>query len=136
MQLVIDTSAIIAVIANEAEKPALLAGTAGAELIAPASLHWEIGNAFSAMLKRKRIELEQAVSALTIYQQIPLRLVEVPLSDALEISDQCGDQCGIYAYDAYFLAAARSLRCELLTLDRGLIRAAAQVGVPVREVTS
>jgi predicted nucleic acid-binding protein len=130
MQLVIDTSAIIAVIANEAEKPALLAATTGAELIAPASLHWEIGNAFSAMLKRKRIGLEQAVSALTIYHQIPLRLVEVPLSEALAISDQCG----IYAYDAYFLAAAQSLRCELLTLDRGLIRAAAQVGIPVREV--
>ncbi len=130
MQLVIDTSAIIAVIVNEAEKPSLLAATSGADLIAPASLHWEIGNAFSAMLKRKRIALEQAISAFTIYQQIPVRLVDVPLSEALGISDQCG----IYAYDAYFLAAAQALRCELLTLDHGLIRAAAQVGVPVREV--
>jgi hypothetical protein len=67
---------------------------------------------------------------LTVYQQIPLRLFDVPLSETLEISDQCG----IYAYDAYFLATAQSLRCELLTRDRGLIRAAAQVGVPVREV--
>ena len=43
-------------------------------------------------------------SALEIYQKIPLRLVEVALSEALALSDQCG----IYAYDAYFLAAARS----------------------------
>ena len=60
MNLVVDTSVIIAVIANEPEKPALVARTQGTELFAPRSLHWEIGNAFSAMLKRQRITLEQA----------------------------------------------------------------------------
>jgi predicted nucleic acid-binding protein len=102
------------------------------ELIAPASLHWEIGNAFSAMLKRNRITLAQAGRALEAYRQIPLRLVDVTLSEVLAISDECS----IYAYDAYFLAAARDFRCELLTLDRGLIRAAAQLGLNVRKVDS
>ncbi len=52
MDIVLDTSVIIAVIANEPEKRVLIRLTKGAELIAPQSVHWEIGNAFSAMLKR------------------------------------------------------------------------------------
>lgn len=54
MDIVIDTSVIIAVIANEPEKGDLVELTKGANLIAPLSVHWEIGNAFSAMLKRRK----------------------------------------------------------------------------------
>ena len=56
--LVADTSTVIAVIANEPEKPLLIAKSQGYDLIAPRSLYWEIGNAFSAMIKRGRITLE------------------------------------------------------------------------------
>jgi predicted nucleic acid-binding protein len=38
------------------------------------------------------------------------------------------------AYDAYFLVAARTLRCELLTLDRGLMHAARESEIPLREM--
>ena len=41
---------------------------------------------------------------------------------------------GIYAYDAYMIACATKYRCPLLTLDRGLMRAAEQSGVEVMEV--
>jgi len=57
MNLVVDTSVIIAVITNEEHKRQLINLSKGADLIAPPSLHWEIGNAFSAMFKRKRISL-------------------------------------------------------------------------------
>ena len=55
MKIVIDTSVIIAVITNEPHRESLLQATLGAELLAPPSVHWEIGNAFSAMLKRNKI---------------------------------------------------------------------------------
>ena len=132
MELVIDTSALIAVIANEPEKAALVEQTTGAVLLAPSSVHWEVGNAFSAMLKRDRITLAQAQSALAIYQRIPIRFLEVELQQALTLSDELG----IYAYDAYLIAAAQSQRCALLALDRGLIHAARQAGVSVVEVGS
>ncbi len=132
MDLVIDTSAIIAVIANEPAKAALVEQTAGAVLLAPHSVHWEIGNAFSAMLKRGRITLAQAQKALSIYQGIPIRFLDVELEDALALSSQLG----IYAYDAYLLAAAQSQRCALLALDGGLVHAAKQLGIPVVEVGS
>jgi len=128
--MVVDTSILIAVLAAEAERPALIRVTQGAELVAPASVHWEIGNACSAMLKRRRATLPQVRAMLTAYGQIPLRLLEVDLGRALELADQFG----LYAYDAYLLAAARSQRAPLLTLDQGLSRAARDAGIALVEV--
>ncbi len=54
----------------EREKSALIAQTQVAESFASGSLHWEIGNAFSAVLKRERITLEQAKAAIEVYEQI------------------------------------------------------------------
>jgi len=64
MGLVVDTSVIISVITNEKHKQQLIKITRGEELIAPESLHWEIGNAFSAMFKRKRIDINRTRRAL------------------------------------------------------------------------
>lgn len=130
MAVVIDTSAVIAVIVNEPEKSALVRKTSGADLLAPTSLHWEVGNAFSAMLKRKRATATQIQHALEIYQRIPIRLIDVDLAEALGLADQLG----IYAYDAYVLTCALNQNGTLLSLDGGLIHAAKQVGVAVLEV--
>lgn len=130
MQLVIDTSAIIAVITNEAQKEALIQATAGAELVAPASVPWEIGNAFSAMLKRKRIDLAQATLAIAAFRQIPIRFLNIDLDSALAVAAQFD----LYAYDAYMITCAREQGCPLLTLDRGLIHAAKQANVTVAEI--
>ncbi|MCI0489014.1 MAG: type II toxin-antitoxin system VapC family toxin [Blastocatellia bacterium] len=130
MNLVVDTSVIIAVIADEPEKPILITKTEGFELFAPYSLYWEIGNAFSAMLKRQRITLEQAKAAVTIYRQIPLNLVEIDLEQALELANRHK----IYAYDAYIIACAINQNCALITLDRGLGHVAKAAGIDVVEV--
>jgi predicted nucleic acid-binding protein len=132
MQLVIDTSAIIAVITNEGQKEALVQATTGAELVAPASVPWEIGNAFSAMLKRKRIDLAQATLAMTAFRQIPIRFVNIDLDTALGVAARYD----LYAYDAYMIACAREQGCPLLTLDRGLVHAAKQANVTVAEVAT
>ena len=132
MDLVIDTSAIIAVLANEPEKPLLVELTTGVSLLAPQSVHWEIGNAFSAMLKRARVTLDQVHAAVAIYHRIPIRLLDVDLTAALTIAAEFD----LYAYDAYLIACARKLRCSLLALDRGLVHAATQAGVPVLEVNA
>ena len=65
MKLIVDTSVIIAVLANEPIKEKLIALTKGVELIAPMSVHWEVGNAFSAMLKRKRIDISNVANSDT-----------------------------------------------------------------------
>ena len=130
MDLIVDTSVLIAVAANEPEKPKLVERTVGATLYAPGSLQWEIGNAFSAMMKRKRINIYTLNAALAAIERIPIRIVDVSLGDSLYIAQQLG----IYAYDAYMIAAALQQGCPLLTLDRGLVMAARSKGVTVIEV--
>ncbi len=86
MYLTIDTSALIAVIGNEASKGRIVEITENYSLYAPVSVHWEIGNAFSAMFKRQKIDVEIAKLALKAYQEIPVKFIDVPLEQALELS--------------------------------------------------
>jgi len=130
MDIVVDTSVIIAVIANEPEREALVELTTGADLIAPHSVHWEIGNAFSAMLRRERIKVEQAIQAVKLYQRIPIRFVDVELEESLQIADTLG----IYAYDAYLIRCALKYKSPLISLDRKLVSAAKRMKARVIEV--
>lgn len=130
MEVVIDASVLIAVITNEDEKDKLVALTTDAELIAPLSVHWEIGNAFSALLKRKRVTLDDALQAIEIYLQIPVRFVEVELTESLELASELG----LYAYDAYLLQCALKYHLPLLTLDNKLAQAAKAKRIQVLEV--
>jgi predicted nucleic acid-binding protein len=130
MKLVVDTSIIIAVLANEPVKKKLIKLTKGAELIAPLSVHWEIGNAFSAMLKRRKIDISKVIKAIQIYESISIELVAVELEESLLIADKLN----IYAYDAYLIACALKNHCPLISLDNGLIAAAKNLGVRIIEV--
>ncbi|GIV75820.1 MAG: twitching motility protein PilT [Litorilinea sp.] len=130
MEVVVDASVIIAVIANEPQKQRLITLTTGADLIAPFSIHWEIGNAFSAMLKKGRITLHQAIRAIAIYQNIPIRFAEIELEKSLKIAAELN----IYAYDAYLICCALKYNAPLLSLDQNLVRLAQMQGVNVIEV--
>ncbi len=129
MEIVIDTSAILAVIAEQPEKAALVSLTRGAVLVAPASVHWEIGNALSAMFKRKAIGIRDALRLLEAYAAIPIRMAEVGLKQAVDLSAKLD----VYAYDAYVLACALNERAPLLTLDRGLRARARELKLDVLE---
>ena len=130
MDIVIDASVIIAIIAKEPQRNSLIDLTKGADLLAPPSVHWEICNAFSAMLKRSRITLAQALQAIQIYDQIPIRFADVELADSLTIAAQLG----IYAYDAYLIRCALKYNASLITLDKNLTRFAQQMNVNTIEV--
>lgn len=130
--VVVDASVLIAVITNEPTKERLVQLTQDMGLIAPHSIHWEIGNAFSAMLKRDRIKVAEAIQALAAYQTIPVRFVSVELEETLKLVDQLN----IYAYDAYLIRCAIKFRSPLLSLDKGLRHAAELVKVQTLEVTA
>jgi len=132
MNLVVDTSVIIAVITNEKHKKQLIEVSKGADLIAPSSLHWEIGNAFSAMFKRKRISLEKAMAALAGYRQIQIRFYDIELEMALELSSRLN----LYAYDAYVIGCALEHNSPIVSLDGVLLDAAERAGVATRKVVS
>ena len=130
MNIVVDTSVIIAVIANEPQKEKLIAYTKGMDLIAPSSVHWEMCNAFSAMLKQRRITLDQARHALERYHRIPIRFVQIELDETLKLAAKLN----IYAYDAYLLRCALKYNLPLLSLDKHLIRVAQRKGTKTIEV--
>ncbi len=130
MKIVIDASVIIAIIADEPLKPALIKATKQSELIAPASIHWEIGNAFSAMFKRKRISMEQAQQAIAIYQKIPIRYVDADLFQSIKLASELN----IYAYDAYLLCCSKEYHSPLLTLDEKIANIAKLNGIKVMEI--
>jgi len=130
MDIVVDTSVVIAVLVNEPQREVLIERTKGANLLAPPSVHWEVGNAFSAMLRRKRVTLAEALRAIEVYRRIPIRFAEVELGEALKVAGEAG----IYAYDAYLIRCARKYGAPLMTLDRDLERVAKGMGVEVVEV--
>ena len=130
MELVVDTSAIVAVLASEPERRALVRATRGANLVAPESVHWEVGNALVGLVKKRRVTLTDVRRALRIYHEIPLRFLEVDLEAAITLATEHG----LYAYDAYVLACARQQRCGLVALDAGLLRVAQALAISVVEV--
>ena len=132
MACVIDTSAIVAVLLSEPERAALIRVTRGTDLLAPASVHWEIGNALSAALRRKRLTLAQGQRALTAYAAIPIRFVDVDLALSLELAAEHA----LYAYDAYLLTCALQHRAPLLTLDAALARTASAIGIDLISTVS
>ena len=82
------------------------------------------------MLKRRRISVNQAVAAIAVYNEIPIRLVDVDLEDALRLADRLS----MYAYDAYLLCCAQRFEAPLLSLDRDLLAAAKEIGLSIVEV--
>jgi predicted nucleic acid-binding protein len=115
--IVIDTSAILAVLLDEPEKQAVVKATMGSVVCAPASLRWEVGNAATAGVKRRRLTTERARQLVTDFP------------GAVDL----GLQLGIYAYDAYILEAARSSGFPLLALDGPIRRHAKKLGLSLVE---
>jgi predicted nucleic acid-binding protein len=130
MDIVIDTSALISVIVGEPERKRIIELTTANTLIGPGSIPWEIGNAFSAMFKQKRLTLAEAEKGLSIFKGIPIRYIDPDFVKALKLSKQAN----IYAYDAYFLDCAIRHKAPLLTLDRKLMASAQNLNVETLEV--
>jgi predicted nucleic acid-binding protein len=130
MEIVIDTSALLAVIVGEPEREIIVEITAGNSLIGPGSIPWEIGNAFSAMFKQKRITIQEAEKGFAIFKSIPLRYVEPDFINSLKISKKTN----MYAYDAYLLDCALRYNAPLLTLDKKLKATAKKINIQTLEV--
>ncbi len=129
MKVIADTNTFIAVALNEPEKDLIVRLTENLDLVAPEVLPFEIGNALTAMMKRNVLQADEVVSSWKIIQHIPVDLRHVDIKSALRIATDFK----IYAYDAYFLECADSLRSPLLTLDRGMKKIAREIGITLLE---
>ena len=129
MKIIADTNTFIAVALNEPEKDFIIQLTEGCELVAPEVLPFEIGNALTVMMKKNVLQADEVASSWEIVQHIPVDLRHIDIKSALKIATKFN----IYAYDAYFLECAGSLRSPLLTLDRGMKMIAREIGITILE---
>jgi len=98
-------------------------------LVAPAILPFEIGNALAAMTKRGVIRPTEITAAWDTIHAVAVELRTIDIRAALDLAVRLG----VYAYDAYFLECALSLRLPLLTLDKQMKRMAGKLDIRVLE---
>lgn len=129
MKIIADTNTFIAVALNEPEKDNIIQLTEGCDLAAPDVLPFEIGNALTAMMKKGTLKSDEIQPSWEIIQHIPVELRRIDIKSALSIATTFN----IYAYDAYFLECAGSLKCPIITLDQGMQKIAREMGILVLE---
>jgi len=130
--LVVDTSAVLAVLLNEPARAAVVGATAGATILAAPSLPWEVGNALVALFRRRLAVARDVQKAWTAFLEIPIRYVDVDVPRALQLAVAKG----LYAYDSYVLDAARVAMAPLLSLDEHQRRIATDAGLTLVEALS
>lgn len=128
--LVVDTSAVLAVLLNEPSRAAIVRRTRGRRVLAAPSLPWEVGNALVALVRRRRAGSTEIAAAWASFLKIPLRYTPCDGGAAMRIAVEYG----LYAYDAYVLEAARNARAPLLSLDARQTAVAAALGLDVMEI--
>ena len=129
MNIIADTNIFLAVVLDEPEKQFIIERSTESDVVSPEILPYEIGNALSAMIKRKRLTQEEALKAQMLARKIPVRLIAVDIQSALKIAIEHN----IYAYDAYFLQSAKAMSFPLLTLDKKMKQVANKLNIEVLE---
>lgn len=129
MNVVVDTNIFLSVALDEPEKAHIIDMTAMVSAMAPEILPYEIGNALSAMVKRRTLSKDDALAAERSARRIPVRLIRVDIHAALRVALHYN----IYAYDAYFLQCAKFHSYPLLTLDRRMQQVATDLGITLLE---
>lgn len=119
MHVVVDASAMAAVLLLEPEGSAIRAHCDGETLIAPHLLDYELANVMRTRIRSNPND-EIAVRALShVLPQLNIQRVRVRPTDILELSLHTG----LTPYDAAYLWLAIDRDAELVTLDRELARA-------------
>jgi len=129
MNIISDTNIFLAVALDEPEKDRIIQVTSGVNIASPEILPYEIGNALSAMVKRKRLTEKEALQAQIKTNCIPVRLVSTDIQKALGLAIKFN----IYAYDAYFLQCAKTLVYPLFTFDKRMKQVANELNIELLE---
>jgi predicted nucleic acid-binding protein len=128
MEILLDASAIMAVIADEVESEIVIDCTKDAIIVSPNVLAFEIANGLTKMMKKKIInDKEKLINLIKNFKQIPIKLVEVNFERTLEIAWNYK----IYAYDAYYLEVAKRLNLPLLTFDNKMKKVGKNIGIEI-----
>ncbi|MFI4936129.1 MAG: type II toxin-antitoxin system VapC family toxin [Caulobacterales bacterium] len=119
---VVDASAAAALLFGEAEAERVANELAGARLLAPALIDFELANVCVVKSRRRPDQRDAYIAALRLRERIGIEQVAVE-SDAVAT---LALDAGLSAYDASYLWLAEQLGAQLVTLDAKLARASAE----------
>ena len=127
---VVDASALAALVFGEPAAEAVAARLGRSPLAAPALIRYELANVCLKKMKAHPDLEDKLLEAFGLGSRIGMQLVDV---DHLEVIQLAGI-IGRSAYDANYLWLAQRLKAELITLDKKMKEAAAELGIVVPEI--
>ncbi len=118
-EIVVDASALAALIFREPEGETVLQRCQGESLFAPQLLDYEMANICVIKQRRDRSRAALLARQFLAYMNLDLELEPVDIQAVQALANQLG----LTAYDAAYLWLARDRGRALITLDKTLARA-------------
>jgi predicted nucleic acid-binding protein len=122
MAVVVDASAIGAIMFGEPGGQTLAAHLEGETLLAPSLLDFELTNLALKKARKRPDTLPKILLSLRTALALPVSRIAVPGLDVFALAVATG----LTAYDASYLWLARTYDAELVTLDAALERLVAE----------
>jgi predicted nucleic acid-binding protein len=116
--VVVDASAIAAVLFGEPSADEVAERLGSAQLAAPSLLPYEIVSVASGKVRRGEVPTDTAMTALAVFARMRVLLHEPDFSEVFRLTLRTR----LTTYDAAYLHLAQSLSAELVTLDDKLAR--------------
>jgi len=120
---IVDASALAALYFGEAEGEEVARRLGDAHLAAPALVQFEMSNIAAKKIGRSPAAAALVIARFSDFLQGPLEICDVDHGETLALALTTR----LTAYDASYLWLARQRQCGLVTLDRQLARAAADL---------
>ncbi len=114
--VVVDASAIAAVVFNEPASDDVVESIGDARLIAPSLLPYELANVYVIKVRRYPDQKTALDGAFSLLGALDIELVAV----SADAAGALAFETGLTAYDAAYLWLAKRLELGLVTLDRKL----------------
>ena len=116
---VIDASALAAVVFDEPDADRVVDAIDDSPLVAPYLLEYELASVCARKIRNRPVQRGALLAALALIDHLDLTPTEVAARDVVELALATR----LTKYDASYLWLARTLRCELITLDKRLAAA-------------
>lgn len=108
---------------------AMAAAVAENGAIVPALFRWEVQNVFLTAVRRKKATLDDVDTYLESLDELDLQVDEAGLKSPLTAGPGLANRFGLTAYDAAYLELALRRSLPLMTRDKKLREAAAELRV-------
>lgn len=116
---VVDASALGALLFGEPQAEEMATRLAGAKLVAPALMPFEVANIALVKSRREPKRHPALLAGFDLLGEMAIDIVAVDHRNVLILAEETG----LTVYDASYLWLAKTLDAELVTLDRALAAA-------------